>query len=127
MRPSLFFILFLIMLTSICDTINQVFLKSAINSIEVPAAFSFKKIFKFIIKVIFIPRVWVGFCFTILSLCIWLFVLSKVDLNFAFSADSMHYILIALASKFILKEKAGSKRWIGTLFIIIGIVLVSAN
>jgi hypothetical protein len=43
------------------------------------------------------PRLWVGFIFSIISLCIWLFVLSKADLNFAFSADSMHYIFIALA------------------------------
>jgi drug/metabolite transporter (DMT)-like permease len=114
------------MLTSICDTINQLFLKSAINSIEVPAL-SFKKIFRFIIKLIIIPRIWLGFCFTVISLCIWLFVLSKADLNFAFSADSMHYIFIAFTAKFILKEKLGSKRWLGTFFIIIGIVMVSFN
>ena len=126
MHPSLFFILFLIMLTSICDTINQLFLKSAINSIEVPA-FSLKKIFRFIIKLILIPRIWLGFCFTVISLCIWLFVLSKADLNFAFSADSMHYIFIALASRFVLKEKLGSKRWLGTFCIIIGIVFVSLS
>jgi drug/metabolite transporter (DMT)-like permease len=127
MQPGLILILFLIMLTSICDTINQLFLKSAINSIELPVAFSIKKIFRFIIKVILIPRVWLGFCFSILSLCIWLFVLSKADLNFAFSADSMHYIFIALASRFVLKEKIGSKRWLGTFFIITGIVLISMN
>ena len=126
MHPNLFFILSLIMLTSICDTINQLFLKSAINSIEVPAL-SFKKIFRFIIKLIIIPRIWLGFCFTVISLCIWLFVLSKADLNFAFSADSMHYIFIAFTAKFILKEKLGSKRWLGTFFIIIGIVMVSFN
>jgi drug/metabolite transporter (DMT)-like permease len=115
------------MLTSICDTINQLFLKSAINSIELPVAFSIKKIFRFIIRLVVIPRIWIGFFFTIMSLCIWLFVLSKADLNFAFSADSMHYIFIALASRFVLKEKVGSKRWLGTLFIIAGIVLVSMN
>lgn len=94
---------------------------------ELPVAFSIKKIFRFIIKLIVIPRIWIGFCFTVLSLCIWLFVLSKADLSFAFSADSMHYILIALVSKFILKEKVGSKRWLGTFLIITGIVLVSMN
>jgi len=126
MHPKLFFILFLIMLTSICDTINQLFLKSAINSIEVPS-FSLKKIFRFIIRLIFVPRIWLGFCFTVISLFIWLFVLSKADLNFAFSADSMHYIFIALASRFILKERLNSKRWLGTFFIISGIILVSLS
>jgi uncharacterized membrane protein len=54
-------------------------------------------------------------------------VLSKADLNFAFSADSMHYIFIALASRFVLKEKLSSKRWLGTFCIITGIVLVSLS
>jgi len=127
MQPGLILILFLIVLTSICDTVNQLFLKSAINSIELPVSFSFKKIFRFIVKLITIPRIWIGFSFTTISLCIWLFVLSKADLNFAFSADSMHYIFIALASKIFLKEKVGSTRWLGTIFIMTGIILISLN
>jgi drug/metabolite transporter (DMT)-like permease len=52
-------------------------------------------------------------------------VLSKADLNFAFSADSMHYIFIALASRFVLKEKMGFRRWLGTGLIVVGIVFLS--
>ncbi len=125
MKEGLTFIFFLIALTSICDTINQLFLKSAINSLSLPSPITITKIIKFIIELIRIPRVWISFLFSVLSLCIWLFVLSKVDLNFAFSIDSMHYIFIAFASRHILKEKVSFKRWLGTIFIIIGIILVS--
>jgi uncharacterized membrane protein len=79
------------------------------------------------IKLVRIPRVWIGFLFSVLSLCIWLFVLSKADLNFAFSVDSMHYIFIAFASGLVLKEKVGFRRWAGTIFIIIGIILVTLS
>jgi len=127
MKESLIFILFLIVLTSICDTINQLFLKSAINSLNASLTGNILKILRFILKLIIMPRVWIGFLFAVLSLCIWLFVLSKADLNFAFSADSMHYIFIALASRFVLKEKVGLKRWAGTIFIILGIILVSLS
>jgi len=127
MKEGLIFIFFLIVLTSICDTINQLFLKSAINSLELASPISIIKIIKFIIELIRIPRVWISFLFSVLSLCIWLFVLSKVDLNFAFSIDSMHYIFIAFASKQILKEKVSFKRWLGTISIIIGIILVSLS
>ncbi len=127
MKLGLIFILFLIFLTSICDTINQLFLKSAINSLRVSLTANIVRILQFIIKLIRIPRVWIGFLFSILSLCIWLFVLSKADLNFAFSADSMHYIFIAFASRLVLKEKVEFRRWIGTIFIMIGIVLVSLS
>jgi len=125
MKPGLFLILLLIMLTSICDTINQLFLKTAVNSLASPN--NLNKIFRFIIQLILTPKVWISFIFSVLSLCIWLFVLSRADLNFAFSVDSMHYIFIALACGLILKEKVGLKRWTGILFIILGIILVSFN
>ena len=127
MKSGLIFILSLIVLTSICDTINQLFLKSAINSLGISLSADIIKILKFIFRLILIPRVWLGFLFSVLSLCIWLFVLSRADLNFAFSADSMHYIFIALASRIFLKEKIGPKRGFGTLLIVVGIILVSVS
>lgn len=127
MQNNLFFILFLIVLTSLCDTINQLFLKSAINSLNFSASANVFKIMQFVFKIILIPRVWIGFLFTLVSLCIWLFVLSKADLNFAFSVDSMHYIFIAVASRLILKEKVGSRRWVGTGLIVLGIILVTLS
>ena len=127
MYGGLIFILFLIALTSICDTISQLFLKSAINSLKVSLSANILNILRFIIRLILVPRVWISFLFSVLSLCIWLFVLSKIDLNLAFSLDSMHYIFIAFASSIFLKEKVGFKRWLGTISIIIGIILVSLS
>ncbi|MDD5119916.1 MAG: EamA family transporter [Candidatus Omnitrophica bacterium] len=125
MKEGLLVVLFLIALTSLCDTINQLFLKSAINSLNFTPTFSITNIFKFIFQLILKPRLWLGFVFSAVSLCIWLVVLSKADLNFAFSADSMHYIFIALASRLILKEKFSSLRWLGTGLIVLGIIIIS--
>jgi len=127
MREGLLIILFLIALTSVCDTINQLFLKSAVDSLSFSPSFNIIKIFKFIFQLLIKPRLWLGFVFSVISLCIWLLVLSKAELNFAFSADSMHYIFIALASRFILKEKITSLRWLGTGLIVAGIVLISLS
>lgn len=124
MKEGVIFTLFLIVLTSICDTINQLFLKSAINSLLSPSG-SILNVVKFILRLILIPRVWISLLFSITSLCIWLFVLSRADLSYAFSADSMHYIFIAIVSRFILKERVGLKRWIGIVFIVIGIAVIS--
>jgi uncharacterized membrane protein len=127
MKAGLLLILFLIGLTSICDTINQILLKSSINSLNISLTANIAKILQFILKLIRIPRLWIGFLFSVLSLCIWLFVLSKADLNFAFSIDSMHYIFIAFASRLLLKERVVFRRWVGTALIIIGIILVSLS
>jgi len=127
MKEGLIFILFLIVLTSVCDTINQLILKSTINRLGVSLSGDIFKILRFILRLIITPRIWIGFLFSVLSLCIWLFVLSKSDLSFAFSADSMHYIFIAFVSHVVLKEKVGFRRWAGTFFIVLGIILVSLN
>jgi uncharacterized membrane protein len=126
MQTATLFIILLIVLTSFFDTISQLFLKNSINSL-IPPGKNIKKIFFFILKLIMIPLVWLGGIFSLASLFIWLFALSRAELNFAFSIDSMHYVFIALAAKVFLKEKVGIKRWTGTLFIALGIVLVSLS
>lgn len=126
MKEGLFFIIFLIVITGICDTISQLLLKSAVNSFGFSTN-GFLKIVKSMLRLISIPWVWFGFLASTLSLLVWLFVLSRVELNFAFSVDSMHYIFIAMASRMILKEKVGVLRWLGTALIVVGIILVTLS
>ena len=123
---NMIFILILIVLTSICDTTSQMCLKFSINSLKINVD-GIKKAFLFVLMLLRIPRVWVGFLFSTLSLFFWLFVLSKADLSFAFSVDSMHYIFIAFASGVILKEKVDLQRWMGTLLIVVGIIIVTLS
>ncbi len=123
MKIGLLWIIFLIVLTSVCDTLGQLCLKSSINSLESDVS-GLKKIIRFVLKIIILPKAWLAFIFSCLSLGLWLFVLSKADLSFAFSIDSMHYIFIAWASQTILKEKVGFRRWVGTLLIMTGIAIV---
>jgi drug/metabolite transporter (DMT)-like permease len=127
MSHNIFFILGLIAAASICDTLREIFLKTAINSLQDFSPNNVKKVVIFIFKLIRIPLVWISFICSVLSLFFYLFVLSKVDLNFAFSLDSMHYIFIAFASRFLLKEKVNSYRWVGTFFIVVGITLVTLS
>jgi len=124
MRSGLLLIFTLIVLTSICDTFSQLFLKTSINSLGEFSSRRIINVLKFILKLILLPKVWLALMFSTLSLCIWLIVLSKADLNFAFSVDSMHYIFIAFASGLFLKEKVGTMRWAGTLLIVVGIAFV---
>ena len=125
-KLSILFTIGLILLTDIFDTMSQLFLKASINSLGLPID-NIKKILRFIMQLISIPRVWLGFLLSSISLIFWLFVLSKTDLSFAFSLDSMRYILIALASAVILKEKVSIVRWLGIVCVVLGITLVAAG
>ena len=124
MKQNLICIIFLIFLTDICDTVSQLLLKFSINSLDLHIN-TVKKVIHLVIQLIKSPRVWIGFIFSALSLLMWLFVLTRSDLNFAFSIDSMRYILIALASVLILKEKINTVRWLGIFAVVCGIMLVA--
>jgi drug/metabolite transporter (DMT)-like permease len=122
-KEGQFFILGLIVFTSLCDTFRELFLKSGVNGLDQFNPGNLKGVIFFILKLIKTPWVWISLFFGFLSLFIWLFILSNVDLNFAFSLDSMHYVFIALVSQFLLKEKVRGTRWMGTVLIVLGITL----
>ncbi len=124
MNKQELFIIFLIVLSGICDTLNQLCIKSSINTIDMHVA-SLKKAFILVWKIAWMPLAWLAFIFSCTSLIIWLYVLSKAALSFAYTVDSMHYIFIAFASSLILKEKVEPKRWLGTILIMGGIILVT--
>ena len=124
MKQNIFFIISLIFVTDAFDTVSQLLLKSSINSLDLHIN-TVKKVIHLVIQLLKTPRLWVASIFSTISLLIWLVVLTKSDLNFAFSIDSMRYILIALASVVILKEKIGSTRWVGICAVMCGIILVA--
>ncbi|MDD4954809.1 MAG: EamA family transporter [Candidatus Omnitrophica bacterium] len=127
MRASLFLILICITISNAFDAIRDTFLKSAINSVGELGESKIKNVIRFVIRLLKKPQVWISFACSIVSLFFYLFVLSKAELNFAFSLDSMHYIFIAFSAKFFLKEKVGPKRWLGTAFVVVGIILVTLS
>lgn len=69
-------------------------------------------------------ELWAGFMFYILNFFIWITVLSKSDLSFAFPIGSITYILIPLLSVIFLHEQANFLQWVGIFLITLGIALV---
>jgi len=127
MKASIFLILICITISNALDAIRDTFLKSAINSVGELGESKIKNVIRFIFRLLKKPQVWISFACSIFSLFFYLFVLSKAELNFAFSLDSMHYIFIAFSAKIFLKEKVGPKRWLGTAFVVVGIMLVTLS
>ena len=71
------------------------------------------------------PAVWLGLFLFGLSAFVWLAVLSRTTLSFAYPFASLTYVLILLADRFILDEPVPALRWAGVAFIVVGIVLVA--
>jgi drug/metabolite transporter (DMT)-like permease len=60
-----------------------------------------------------------------LSAAVWLMVLSRASLSFAYPFASLTYVLILLADRFVLHEEIPVMRWAGVFAIMTGIVLVA--
>ena len=71
------------------------------------------------------PAVWGGLFLFGLSAIVWLVVLSRTSLSFAYPFASLTYVLILLADRFVLHETVPALRWAGVFCIMVGIVLVA--
>lgn len=78
-----------------------------------------------VLKALTSPMVWAGIAAYTVELCAWLFVLSRLPLSVAFPIAGLSYCGIAIGSRFILNERVSRQRWIGTIFIAVGVAIVS--
>jgi glycosyltransferase involved in cell wall biosynthesis/multidrug transporter EmrE-like cation transporter len=69
--------------------------------------------------------VWAGLLTFVASAAVWIVVLSRASLSFAYPFVSMTYILILLFDRLALHEPVSALRWGGVAFIIAGILLIS--
>jgi multidrug transporter EmrE-like cation transporter len=70
------------------------------------------------------PIVWLGLVLFGLSAIVWLVVLSRATLSFAYPFASLSYVLILVLGRFVLDEQVTSLRLAGVGLIIAGVVLV---
>jgi glycosyltransferase involved in cell wall biosynthesis/multidrug transporter EmrE-like cation transporter len=71
------------------------------------------------------PWVWGGLLVFGLSAAVWLIVLSRASLSFAYPFASLTYVIILLFDRFVLDETVSSLRYGGVALIVAGIVLIS--
>lgn len=51
----------------------------------------------------------------------WMIVLSRMDLSVAYPLLSINYVLILLGARYLFGEEIPMRRWVGVLFILVGI------
>ena len=71
------------------------------------------------------PFIWGGLALFGLSAAVWIVVLSRVSLSFAYPFAALTYVIIVLFDRLILNEYVPALRWGGVALIMTGIVLVS--
>lgn len=79
-------------------------------------------------RVLTTPALLLGYGLSGVSALLWLIVLSRLELNYATPLlNGFFYLLLLLASTLILRESLTLWRGFGTLFVLIGIIMISRS
>ena len=73
------------------------------------------------------PYVFGGLVFFGLNAFLWLIVLSREKLSFAYPMVAFAYVITILLSKFVLHEDVPSLRWAGLAVIVVGILMIAKS
>ncbi len=71
------------------------------------------------------PFIWAGLALFGISAAIWIVVLSRASLSFAYPFAALTYVIILVFDRLFLKVDVPGLRWIGVFMIVSGIILIS--
>jgi multidrug transporter EmrE-like cation transporter len=115
---------FLMILVCVClGVIGQFLLKHGMSSGDVVDEVS--EVMPRLLRAARNPVVILGFACYGLSAALWLIILTRADLSYAYPMLAMGYILVVVLSRFILNEAVTPARALGTLVVAFGVWLIS--
>lgn len=115
--------LLLILLTVCLNTGGQFLMKAGVNRVGKISLFNnfFNSIFKALTSGLVIG----GFGFYVVSAMLWIIILSRAELSWAFPLVSLSYVITAIVAPIVLHESFSVQRFLGTLVIVVGVFIVS--
>ena len=73
------------------------------------------------------PKLIVGTMMLAIFFFLWLAVLSWEDLSVALPMQALNYVLVAFLSQYFLHEVVTPMRWVGTILVCIGVMLITKS
>ena len=117
--------LFLIISSVFLNAIAQIFLKSGMSSLA-PIKFD-QSILKTSLLIILNGYNILGFISYGFSIIIWLWVLAKVDVSFAYPFQALGYILVTILAWMIFNEEINMLRIFALIIISIGLIILALS
>lgn len=115
-----------ILFTVFTNAAAQLLLKQGMITLG-PISFSSESLIHKVFQIVFNPWVFAGLLTFVISMASHLYVLSKVDLSFAYPFLSLAYVAVALFAWFLFKEDLGAMKIAGIAFICIGTILIAQS
>lgn len=115
----------LVLLSVLCDVGGQLCFKRGVNSLpRHDEGFRLWRLWRDFIRV---PWLWLGVGIFAVELLVWLSLLSRVPLSLAYPLASLNFCGVLLASRFLLHEQVGRRRWLGAVMVTLGVMIVGAG
>ncbi len=114
----------LILVGVLLNASAQLLLKAGMERIG-DFAFSFENIWPIAMQVAANPYIIIGLSFYVLSVVVWLLVLSRCEVSFAYPMLSIGYIVNAIAAYYLFSENLSALRIAGIAVIIAGVCMVA--
>ncbi|MEO1703273.1 MAG: transporter [Pseudomonadota bacterium] len=115
-----------ILFTVLTNAAAQLMLKQGMMTLA-PSILAQNNIFLKLLFIVFSPWVFFGLFTFVISMASHMFVLSKVDLSFAFPFLSLAYVAVALLAWQLFGEELGGYKIAGIAFICIGTALIAQS
>lgn len=115
-----------ILFTVMTNAAAQLMLKQGMTSMGSISFEGVNPILK-LFQIVFNPWVFFGLCTFVISMGSHLFVLSKVELSFAYPFLSLAYVAVAIFAYFIFREDLNAFRIAGIACICVGTVLIAQS
>lgn len=115
----------LVLLSVLCDVGGQLCFKRGVNSLpRHDEGFRLWRLWRDFIRVHWL---WLGVGIFAVELLVWLSLLSRVPLSLAYPLASLNFCGVLLASRFLLHEQVGRRRWLGAVMVTLGVMIVGAG
>ncbi len=108
----------------VAQAAGNVFLSKAMKQVAFIGQVMDGNLLGFLSQVIQNPMIWMGTALMIVFFLLFLTVLSKADLSFVLPVISIEVVVNVAFADYFLHEPVSAVRWIGTLLISLGVVLV---
>ena len=113
-----------ILVTVALSAVAQIALKAGVSALKLTEG---QDIVSLMLAVAASPFIWLGLVIYGLSVLAWLWVLSKVDVSFAYPFVGLSFVLTVVMGAVILHENVSPLRIAGVFLVICGCVLISRS
>ncbi|MHA6608500.1 EamA family transporter [Photobacterium damselae] len=116
---------FIIILSVFFSSSSQLLLKKGAETLVVPSTVSIESIYRLSINVLSNFYLVGGVLFQVIALLVWIYVLKKVDVSYAYPFISLGFVFVIFMGNLLYNEPIGLIKLSGCLIICVGVFILS--